>query len=102
VDVEKVVRQVGLGVLRQYKVRFEHFFYFPALIPGCVSGALLYLQSDPISEDELTTKWSTAVGDTFVSNISLPPRTVSIFLLERVNILLPLRGNSNRPCHAVR
>ena len=61
-----MVRQVGLGILRQYKVRFEYFFNFPALIPGCVFGALLYLQSDPISEDELTTKWSTAVRDTFV------------------------------------
>jgi len=45
-DVEKVVRQVGLGILRQYK-------------------------TDPISEDEFMTKWNTAVGDTFVSRTSL-------------------------------
>jgi len=28
-DVEKVVRQVGLGILRQYKVRIERFFPHP-------------------------------------------------------------------------
>ncbi|KAH8992849.1 sister chromatid cohesion protein Dcc1 [Lactarius hatsudake] len=40
VDVEKLVRQVGLGVLRQHK-------------------------NDPVSEDEFMAKWNTAVGDTF-------------------------------------
>jgi len=46
VDVEKVVRQVGLGVLRQHK-------------------------NDPVPEDEFMDKWNTAVGDTFVSSTSL-------------------------------
>src|ERR1700733_1265606 len=32
----------------------------------------------------------------------LPLLTFSIFLLEHVNILLPLCGTSDRPCHAVR
>jgi hypothetical protein len=36
-DVEKVVRQVGLGILRQYKVGFEPFF-FPPFDPNFVSG----------------------------------------------------------------
>ena len=54
-DVEKVVRQVGVGILRQYKLRFEFYFYLflyffvfhfsPALIslfdPNFVSGTLL-------------------------------------------------------------
>ena len=54
-DVEKVVRQVGVGILRQYKLRFEFLFLFyfiffvfhfsPALIssfePNFVSGTLL-------------------------------------------------------------
>ena len=31
-DVEKVVRQVGLGVLRQYKVGFECVLFFRCLI----------------------------------------------------------------------
>jgi hypothetical protein len=39
-DVEKVVRQVGLGILRQYKVgfgeRFLFFFFFSALKPFLV------------------------------------------------------------------
>ncbi|KAI9461279.1 sister chromatid cohesion protein Dcc1 [Lactarius psammicola] len=46
VDVEKVVRQVGLGVLRQHK-------------------------NDPVPEDEFMAKWNTAVGDTFASSTSL-------------------------------
>ncbi|KAI0000385.1 sister chromatid cohesion protein Dcc1 [Russula vinacea] len=45
-DIEKVVRQVGLGILRQHK-------------------------TDSISEDAFMTKWNTAVGDTFVSHTSL-------------------------------
>ncbi|KAF8263504.1 hypothetical protein EI94DRAFT_1832278 [Lactarius quietus] len=42
----QVVRQVGLGVLRQHK-------------------------NDPVPEDEFMDKWNTAVGDTFVSSTSL-------------------------------
>ena len=42
-DFEKVVRQVGLGVLRQYEVRFELFFFlgFPPSFLTFVSGTLL-------------------------------------------------------------
>ncbi|KAH9083683.1 hypothetical protein EDB83DRAFT_2330521 [Lactarius deliciosus] len=46
VDVEKLVRQVGLGVLRQHK-------------------------NDPVPEDEFMAKWNTAVGDTFAPSTSL-------------------------------
>ncbi|KAH8994018.1 sister chromatid cohesion protein Dcc1 [Lactarius akahatsu] len=46
VDVEKLVRQVGLGVLRQHK-------------------------NDPVPEDEFMAKWNAAVGDTFASSTSL-------------------------------
>ncbi|KAH9176582.1 sister chromatid cohesion protein Dcc1 [Lactarius sanguifluus] len=46
VDVEKLVRQLGLGVLRQHK-------------------------NDPVPEDEFMAKWNTAVGDTFASSTSL-------------------------------
>jgi hypothetical protein len=35
-DVERVVRQVGLGILRQYKVRFELFFSRPQTIPRLI------------------------------------------------------------------
>ena len=68
-NVEKVMRQVGLGVC-WHNVNFgEHFpsFSTPKTIPRViltfVSGwHLLCLQSDPISEDEFMTKWNTAVG----------------------------------------
>lgn len=46
VDVGRVVRQIGLGVLRQHK-------------------------NDPVPEDEFMAKWNTAVGDTFASSTSL-------------------------------
>jgi hypothetical protein len=39
-DVEKVVRQVGLGILRQYEVgfgeRFLFFFFRPQTIPRLI------------------------------------------------------------------
>jgi len=47
-----VVRQIGLGVLRQHK-------------------------NDPVPEDDFMTKWKTAVGDTFTSSTSLQLLTVS-------------------------
>jgi hypothetical protein len=129
-DVEKVVRQVGLGILRQYyKVGFERFLFLPSnhssFDPNLCFWLVLYLQSEPISEDEFMTKWNTAVrvGDTFISNTSLnlltvsfpfpsfgfgtvysghetgklPLRTFSIYVLDHINILLPLCGTSNRP-----
>ena len=40
-DVEKVVRQVVLGILRQYKVRFERVFFPPSFLVWY----LLYLYS---------------------------------------------------------
>jgi hypothetical protein len=35
-DVEKVVRQVGLDILRQYEVGFGERVFFPALKPSLV------------------------------------------------------------------
>ena len=53
-DGEKVVRQVGLGILRQYKIGFRpHSSVDFNFVYGWY---LLYLQSDPILEDELMTK----------------------------------------------
>ncbi|KAI0790829.1 sister chromatid cohesion protein Dcc1 [Abortiporus biennis] len=46
-DVEGIVKEVGIGILRSYK-------------------------DDPIPEDEFLTKWRTAVGDSFESVASLP------------------------------
>ena len=41
-DVEKVVRQIGLGILRQYKVGFEYFFFSRCLILTLIlAGTLL-------------------------------------------------------------
>ena len=47
-DVERVVRQVGLGILRQYKVGSVPFFFLIYFISTpsfltFVSGKLLYL-----------------------------------------------------------
>ena len=69
-NVEKVVRQVGLGVcVGTTLISVSIFLLFPSpktiprVILTFVSGwYLLCLQSDPISEDEFMTKWNTAVG----------------------------------------
>ena len=81
VDIDKVVRQVGLGILRQHKVgsaRISQSIWYVTL-----------LQNDPVPEDEFMTKWNTAVGDTFASNTSLHLLTVSTTLLW----FLPVRGS---------
>ena len=54
-DVERVVHQVGLDILRQYKVSSERFlilFYFYALVPDfCFwQVTLLACRVNPISE----------------------------------------------------
>jgi sister chromatid cohesion protein DCC1 len=77
-DVEKVVRQVGLGILRQHKVWFKPF---SALVPIDRKCFSYFSQTDPISEDEFMAEWNTAVGDTFVSHTSLKLLTVSIYFL---------------------
>jgi hypothetical protein len=41
-DVEKVVRQIGLGILRQHKVCFERFFFI-ALISSLILTLFLVL-----------------------------------------------------------
>jgi len=56
--VEKAVCQVGLGILRRWMVDFERLISFIfALIPRLIPTLflVLYLQSDPISEDEFMT-----------------------------------------------
>ena len=73
-DVEKVVRQVGLGILRRHKVRMSA--YYPDY---CFPYSF---QNDPISQDEFVAKWNTAVGDTFVSYTSLKLLTVSIMFFK--------------------
>ncbi|KAI9442354.1 sister chromatid cohesion protein Dcc1 [Lactarius indigo] len=65
VDVEKVVRQVGLGVLRQAQGRWCSAPKHNACDP------LPRLQNDPVPEDEFMAKWNTAVGDAFASSTSL-------------------------------
>jgi hypothetical protein len=93
---KKVVRQVGLGILRQYKVGFSRRFSFPPPSFFVRSQLLFlvgaYLQSDPISEDQLMTKWNIAVGDTFISDAHfrrIPLRAFSTLLFEHVNTLIP-------------
>ncbi|KAJ7094684.1 sister chromatid cohesion protein Dcc1 [Mycena belliarum] len=46
-DVEAVVREIGLGILRQHK-------------------------DEPVAKDTLLDKWKDAVGDTFEAKVSLP------------------------------
>jgi hypothetical protein len=129
--VEKAVCQVGLGILRRWMVDFERLISFIfALIPRLIPTLflVLYLQSDPISEDEFMTMkyrrrrcfYFQQIPQATHSKYPLPSfglgsplyrttkigklflRTFAIFLLENVDILLPLWGTFNRLCHAVR
>ncbi|KAJ6539425.1 sister chromatid cohesion protein Dcc1 [Mycena capillaripes] len=52
-DVDGVLREIGLGILRQYK-------------------------DEPIAKDTLLDKWKLAVGDTFEASVTLPLLSVSI------------------------
>ena len=80
-NVEKVVRQSRPGYFASVQGQFPRtFFFLPSILvdPYFCFWRVLYLQNDPISEDEFMTKWNTTVGDTFISNTSLRLLTVSI------------------------
>lgn len=64
VDVEATVKEVGLGILRAYRVCAE-------LHRARVADRNISCQHDQISEGELLKKWRAAVGDTFESSVDL-------------------------------
>lgn len=70
-DVNATVKEVGVGILRTFKVR-------STVLPTFCLAELAPLQDDPISEEEFMAKWKTTVGDTFESVPSLELLAVRI------------------------
>jgi sister chromatid cohesion protein DCC1 len=72
-DVDGVMREIGLGILRQYKVAV-------ALYCSCLSFLTNLFdksQNNPIAKDEFIAKWKSSAGDTFESAVSLGLLSVS-------------------------
>ena len=93
-DVPSVLKQVGLGILRTYRV-------------SCVllrepTKLLTSWKHDPIDENEFLDKWRNAVGDTFASQTDLS--LLSVRLLRELLQFLPLIAANretilHRPSH---
>lgn len=61
-DVPSVLKQVGMGILRAYRVR--------CVLRGSLKS-LTDQKYDPIDEDQFLDKWKNAIGDTFASQANL-------------------------------
>lgn len=65
-NVDAVMKEVGLSILRYHKV-----VYIPNLHQDSTAPLTLLLQDDPIQENEFIERWKKAVGDTFESSVAL-------------------------------
>jgi hypothetical protein len=99
VDVDAVVREVGLGVLRTYQVR-------PS---SCYTGRVAEImsgQNERVEEDVYMDKWKDAVGDAFADRVALSLLPVRLFLLLPYPPLTPRRATTSytrpRPPHSPR
>lgn len=70
-DAPSVLKQVGIGILRTYRV--SHFLLLGPL------GSLTDYKHDPIDENEFLDKWRNAVGDTFATQTDLSLLSVRSF-----------------------
>ena len=66
-DVDAVVAEIGIGILRHYKVAFGSFI-IPARPPADHAKKIKH---EPILETEFITRWKRAIGDAFESIVSL-------------------------------
>jgi len=65
-DVPSIVKEVGLGILRNHRVR--HFSTWLILF---LKRLMTFSQHEAIEKDILLTKWKSQVGDTFETSVSL-------------------------------
>lgn len=92
VDVESVMKEVGLGILRQHKVRCR-------VGMSSHNGQLIFFQDEPIEKDILLAKWKTLVGDTFESFVSLSLLSVSSFKQSAsIVVVLIAHASGKLPC----
>ena len=71
-DVQAVVKEIGLGILRPFRVS--------AQVAAPTRPSYYHAQDEPISRSEFLTKWGKAVGDTFEASISLDLLSVNASL----------------------
>jgi len=76
-DVPSVLKQVGMGILRTYRV-------LHVLLCGSISS-LTHYKHDPIDENEFLDKWRSAVGDTFALQADFSLLSVRPFRLSFQN-----------------
>ena len=72
-DVNAIVREVGLGILRNHRV----LFFYSSLFSYSINICTLLKQHDPIAKDSLLKKWRSLVGDKFEDVVSLKLLEVS-------------------------
>jgi len=70
-DVPSVLKQVGMGILRAYRVSCFLLQGSLRLLTNC--------KHDPIDENGFLDKWRNAVGDTFASQAELSLLSVRLF-----------------------
>jgi len=73
-DVDAVIRELAVGILRHHKVCF--YSWGLCLL---ISDPRLLAQHNPISKNEFLKKWKNAVGDTFESSVKLSLLSVRCF-----------------------
>ena len=93
-DVPSVLKQVGVGILRTFRVSCF-------LLRGSLKSLTNY-KHDPVDENEFLDKWRNAVGDTFASQTDLS--LLSVRLLRGLLQFLPLIAANretilHRPSH---
>ena len=71
-DIDAVLKEMGLSILRQHKVTFTCFLHVTRR-----PNSVLTMQDRPIKKDELLAKWKSMVGDTFESSVSVLLLSVS-------------------------
>lgn len=78
-DAPSMLKQVGVGILRAYRVS--------CFLPRGSPKSLTSWKHDPIDENEFLDKWRNVVGDTFASQAELPLLSVRPFRPSREALL---------------
>lgn len=85
-DVPSVLKQVGIGILRAYRVSCFFLRGSLRLLTNC--------KHDPTDENDFLDKWRNAVGDTFASQAELSLLSVRLLRpsLQGPSLILVNRG----------
>ena len=80
-DVDATVKEVGVGILRAYKVR-------SSIVEAFVRADDVRVKDDPIAEPDFIAKWKTTVGDTFQDVVDMKLLSVcpELPLISQLNL----------------